>query len=299
MHHYPIALAINRQQVPNLGFTIEEEFRLHDLVVRNDHIQSITYQEMMKTSPESVERMLNLFCTSHNKTKLRIQETDMDKMCSASRELFASKSKEIFDEFHALKRNLAYRVQYTNWPALQCIQFATFLANKEKGVRNQIKFCGISDHLYGELAESFPQLKRFTEICNSQGSLGLGLESYDMFSSPWALTLDDEIFFEKALKELGTLLGEDQRLMVVFQMLVMATQPPGGKPMNKKVKDIQGDLAQLLYRYLASKLGTKLSSEIAYKLTGFINKMHRCGDIFMNRRIKMLPEEEPSTSSSS
>ena len=27
MHHYPIAMAINRQQVPNLGFTIEEEFR--------------------------------------------------------------------------------------------------------------------------------------------------------------------------------------------------------------------------------------------------------------------------------
>ena len=27
MHHYPIALAINRQQVPNLWFTIEEEFR--------------------------------------------------------------------------------------------------------------------------------------------------------------------------------------------------------------------------------------------------------------------------------
>ena len=84
--------------------------------------------------------------------------------------------------------------------------------------------------------------------------------------------------------------------------------------MNKKVKDIQGDLAQFLYRfvlpimsphkteftggfnalaskltcnlfsdrlhascrYLASKLGTKLSAEVAYKLTGFINKMHRC-----------------------
>merc|ERR1719458_979823 len=195
-------------------------------------------------------------------------------------------SKDIFDEFHTLKRNLAYRVQYTNWPALQCIQFATFLANKGKGLRDQIKFCGISDHLYEELANSYPQLKKF-------------LENYDMFSSPWALTLDDEHFFEKTLKELGTLLGEDQKLMVVFQMLVMATQPPGGKPMNKKVKDIQGDLAQLLYRYLASKLGTKLSSEIAYKLTGFINKMHRCGDIFMNRRIKMLPEEEPSTSSCS
>jgi hypothetical protein len=141
-------------------------------------------------------------------------------------------------------------------------------------------------------------LKRFTDICDSQGSLGLGMENYDMFSSPWALTLDDELFFEETLKGLGTLLGEDQKLIVVFQMLVMATQPPGGKPINKKVKDIQGDLAQLLYRYLASKLGTKLSSEVAYKLTGFINKMHRCGDIMMNRRIKMLPEEESSTTSS-
>jgi len=298
MHHYPIALAINRQQVPNLGFTIEEEFRLYDLVARNDHIQSITHHELMKTSPETMERMVNLYCTSPN-MKVRIQEDDMDKVCNASRELFASKSKDIFDEFHTLKQNLAYRVQYTNWPALQCIQFATFLANKGKGLRHQIKFCGISDHLYEEVAESYPKLKRFTEICDSQGSLGLGMENYDMFSSPWALTLDDELFFEKTLKELGTLLGEDQRLIVVFQMLVMATQPPGGKPMNKKVKDIQGDLAQLLYRYLASKLGTKLSSEIAYKLTGFINKMHRCGDIFMNRKIKMLPEEESSTSSCS
>lgn len=295
MHHYPIALAINRQQIPSLAFTIEEEFRLHDLVVRNDHIQTMTHQELMKTSPETMERMVNLYLTSQE-SKIRIQEADMDKACNVSRELFASKAKEIFDEFHTLKRNLAYRVQYTNWPALQCIQFATFLANKEKGLRNQIKFCGISDHLYEELAASFPQLKKFTEVNNSHGSIGLGLENYDMFASPWALTLDDELFFEKTLKELGSLLGEDLRLMVVFQMLVMATQPPCGKPMNKKVKDIQGDLAQLLYRYLSSKLGTKLSSEIAYKLTGFINKMHRCGDIFMNRRIKMLPEEESSTS---
>ena len=130
-------------------------------MARNDHIQSITHQELMKTSPETMERMVNLFCTSQT-TKLRIQEADMDKVCNSSRELFASKSKEIFDEFHTLKRNLAYRfvevspnginsivcrVQYTNWPALQCIQFATFLANKGKGLRHQIKFCGISDHL--------------------------------------------------------------------------------------------------------------------------------------------------------
>ena len=54
--------------------------------------------------------------------------------------------------------------------------------------------------------------------------------------------MDDEVFFEETLKELGTvyfleklnriplsflpiqLLGDDMRLIVVFQMLVMATQ---------------------------------------------------------------------------
>jgi hypothetical protein len=56
--------------------------------------------------------------------------------------------------------------------------------------------------------------------------------------------------------------------------------------------DLQGDLAQLLYRYLASKLGNKQAAERAYSLTGFINKLHRCGDIFMNKRIKLLPMEE-------
>ena len=33
-----------------------------------------------------------------------------------------------------------------------------------------------------EVAESYPQLKRFTEICDSHGSTGLSLENYDMFS---------------------------------------------------------------------------------------------------------------------
>ena len=77
-------------------------------MARNDHIQAMTHQELMKTSPETMERMVNLYCTSQE-TKLTIKEADMDKACNTSRELFASKSKEIFDEFRALQRNLTYR----------------------------------------------------------------------------------------------------------------------------------------------------------------------------------------------
>ena len=77
-------------------------------MARNDHIQSITHQQLLKTSPEIMERMVNLYVTSQ-KSKLYVAEADIEKSSNISRELFASKSKEIFDEFHTLKRNLAYR----------------------------------------------------------------------------------------------------------------------------------------------------------------------------------------------
>ena len=77
-------------------------------MARNDHIQSITHQQLLKTSPEIMERMVNLYVTSQ-KSKFYVTEADMEKSCNISRELFASKSKEIFDEFHTLKRDLAYR----------------------------------------------------------------------------------------------------------------------------------------------------------------------------------------------
>ena len=49
-----------------------------------------------------------MYVTSQ-KSKLYVAEADIEKSSKISRELFASKSKEIFDEFHTLKRNLAYR----------------------------------------------------------------------------------------------------------------------------------------------------------------------------------------------
>jgi len=72
---------------------------------------------------------------------------------------------------------------------------------------------------------------------------------------------------------------------------MLLIQPPGEKQNNKAIRTIQGDLAQLMYRYLISTLGVKESAEKAYALVGYLNKLHRCGDIIMNRRIKMLPEE--------
>ena len=47
------------------------------------------------------------------------------------------------------------------------------------------------------------------------------------------------------------------------------------KPSIQSSPSTQGDLAQLMYRYLISTLGVKESAEKAYALVGYLNKLHR------------------------
>ena len=62
------------------------------------------------------------------------------------------------------------RVQYSNWPALQCIQFATVLANKGKGLRGQLRFGGISDQLCKCWLPNVPAFNLISQIMSCQSA---------------------------------------------------------------------------------------------------------------------------------
>ena len=62
------------------------------------------------------------------------------------------------------------RVQYSNWPALQCIQFATVLANKGKGLRGQLRFGGISDQLCKCWLLNVPAFNLISQIMSWQSA---------------------------------------------------------------------------------------------------------------------------------
>ena len=47
----------------------------------------------------------------------------------------------------------------------------------------------------------------------------------------------------------------------------------------------------LLYRYLTTIYGRDEAAMQAHSLIGLLDKLHKCGDIVMNKRIRMLPEE--------
>ena len=280
MHHYPIALAINRQQVPYLEFTIEEEFRLYDLIARNQHLEYITYKEIIRSAPEIMKRMIRIFVSSMKRNiKIKDDEEDMDRMMTSCRELCASKSKEVFDEFQVLKKSVAYRVHYNSWPALQSLLWTIFESNAGKGMQQQFQRAGgfqspagFPNELFNMFIGDFPEMK---DLMDNEGMRGAKIGDYALFISPWAQTEEDEIFFEKTILDLGKILEDDCKLSVIFQMLLMISTPPGCKRPCKQICEIQGDLAQLLYRYLSSSLKRDEASRKAHLLIGFLNKLHR------------------------
>jgi len=272
IQHYPIALAIDRQQVPTVGFTIEEEYRLHDLVARTELINLQIYKELM--SADFMRNMMNLFVSSMKKNeKIKTNENDLERYLTSSRELYASQSNKVFDEFRVLKKKVAYRLHCNSWPALQCLELSS-------------EFC--LPQLYSavnkELSSNIPGLK---EACELTCNRGLGLKNYAIFDSPWAQSEEYEIFFEKTISDLSKLLKDDYKLCVIYTLLLISSTPPGSKRPCKEVSEIQGDMAQLMYRYLTSQMNKEEASQKAYSLVGHLNKLYRCGDIFMNHRIKI------------
>ena len=46
----------------------------------------------------------------------------------------------------------------------------------------------------------------------------------------------------------------------------------------------------LLYRYLCSTLGPEVAASKTHSLVGLLDNLHRCGDIIINKRIKMVTQ---------
>lgn len=70
----------------------------------------MTYNEVSKFSPELMSKYINSMVYSLKRNlKIKDNEKDIETMYNIQRELFASKSKDVFDEFRSLKKTVAYR----------------------------------------------------------------------------------------------------------------------------------------------------------------------------------------------
>jgi len=88
MHHYPISMAINRHSVPNISFTIEEEFRLQDLIARREHIEMLSFEHVMNLDENIIlNDFLSMGNFFENGQKIRMSEKDFKFYTTCTREL--------------------------------------------------------------------------------------------------------------------------------------------------------------------------------------------------------------------
>jgi len=94
-----------------------------------------------------------------------------------------------------------------------------------------------------------------------------------LFTSPWAVRREDEVFFSATLDLLGSLVGEDTKLGTLFCALVLLT--PGANLSHRArndaiLKKLQNDVALLIFRYLKKKTQ---NLEEANRVIGLLMKL--------------------------
>lgn len=276
-----LSTAIQNNQTLVAAFTFEEEFRLHDLVVRRDSVVEEMMKYMLLKGPSIMKSSLEQFSKSLNKKeKIHHTESQFEFGIKCSHEFVSFKCQEVFDEF----KELDIRCFCYSLPATHCLMLGINCWNKHLGLKEQAKLIGHTGVTSRRLWEQY--------FSNIEQLGGLGFEDYSMFTSPWAQTFEDEQFFTYTTTTIGKLIGSDLKLCVLYFMLLLSSQPRDSPFVeNSQLKHLQLDLGLLLYRYLTTKMGQDEAAKQAHNLIGLLASLHECGDILLNRRIRMLPED--------
>ena len=194
---------------PLLPFTLEEEFKVIDVIVRmQDYIakrfifvqQNFGDDVFPNYSKLATEKTV---CTNTS-GKLSYNPVKETQLFNLALKVTQSNINNFFDEMKYLSTNVKMDMLKTSFPATYIIFYAILETNNGK----QTSFPG-----HGQ-------------------SPNIRLKDMERFTSPWALDYADEVKFESTVRKLGEVLGSDTKLQVLYTMLVMIT------PQKEQVKKL-------------------------------------------------------------
>jgi len=247
-------------------FTIEEEFQVHDLIAKREFMNDIFAQ--IKNNVLSTHENDSMV-TKTEDGKWQYEKRMMVASQNLGQQFGSAKFQDVFNEFRNVKRNIAYEYYYKSFPALLALFEAISEGTKDLTIAEQFTVLGSSKRL----VQSLPNIK------------GLGLDDMVHYNSPWALSRQDEDFFRQTASQLGNLICPDVSLCSMYHTLIMCSYNMFTREQDKEIKSVQNKTWLLMYRYLASKVGPEEAAKKLSVLEGFIEKLHRCGDIMANRRL--------------
>jgi len=272
---------ISELKYPILCFTLEEELCIHELIVKREFMLDII--ENVKNSSQS-EQLRELVKITGIGSQRKVSYAQ--RLCEASMRLgqhiSSTRFQDVYHEFSAVNKVNAYNCHFASFPALCTFFYTVCEATKDLSLVDQQRMIGCSEGSIARLLQQFPE---------ALDMKGLGLENQSMFTSPWALSLEEEDFFTKSIREIGQILGWDIAVWSVYQSIIMVSDEDIS---DQEITRVKGELWLLLYRYMSSKIGAEQASKTVESLKECVRTLQRCGEILFFRMLWTDDAEEDS-----
>ena len=204
---------ISFQFNPVLPFTLEEEFKVVDFIVRIEDYSSkrfIFINNNFGDNGFSQYRTLTMENAARIKLtgKLPYDPAVEGRLFDLAIQFHQLNIDHFFDEMKYLSREVKMEILMTSFPA----NFVVCLAMMEKNLQGW-------------------NLQPLALGCEKVGKLKL--KDHEKFTSPWAHDYADEVKFSETVARVAEVLGTDMKLQALYHMLVMIS------PCQPEVKNIQ------------------------------------------------------------
>jgi len=281
----------NRFSIPfgdidSIDLTIEEEFRIYSLMAKRQQLFSTLFT-VLKRLPRFIESVTSFFsaisagyeCITTvlpNSIPISflpgLQKLNISQIMRFSRIIRIDCENEIDIQTKLKMMTLSL-------PALEILTRGIIHGNTDKGTFiNQHAAAGTLNPVFEEVIK---EVKGFEEV-KSFSPLNL-----DIFTSPWAVCLEDEEKFTNTMNEIGDLIKDDKKLGCLYFFLVLLSPVAvNAGQVHPEFAKMQKVLSLLTYRYIKSKTkDTSKANSIMDRLRRLIKDLHECADIHRNRRI--------------
>jgi len=302
---YPIGHAFNKS-FTSVNFTLEEEFRIIDYLVRIQKYQNGRFDFLFFSFPHYDDLTVRFITCTMNGNKIPFNASVEQRLFQLGLEFTKRDTKHIFQELNILSSSVRGEVLNFTYPALLVVFFSILEGNTKEStwLAQHAKTLQITKENHDRLKEKINPLV---------GVRSISIKDQERFTSPWAKEWEDEQKFERILSQLGRILRDDKKLQAIYHMLVMMTPSPSSSERTRKdplLLKIQKDLQLLLYRYLCFQDETKTDSvtnkELAVSLMGLsedmtgqspstvastlidlVDQVHDCADIMQHRSLNL------------
>ncbi|XP_023344499.1 uncharacterized protein LOC111713793 [Eurytemora carolleeae] len=286
-------IQVNKFKIPYLGFTLEEDFMIAEIYEGCKFFLSACYKRLLESQPVLGTKFLRDMVVPRG-CKVVYDEHAYHHLRESFKATYFGMSSILFpSSIGKLSNGFLANVFKYSYPALEALEYGIYFSYSDCGnlLEQESKTCLLNSDIEKIICDSVPEFR---------DAESKSMQDFDILTSPWCSKQEDEEFFINTITQIGQILKNDQKLRcLVFLLIAVSQTQESPLAKNKNIRTLNTSLAQLLYRYLQkeeARSPSTSSQSFTDKFTiilSLISKLHTCGDIFMNRRIKTLPDLAP------